>query len=545
VKYNLLDEQDQKCALYEYPLVPVEYRRAAKILVTNQGKEDRQTGEGERFALCPDCGRHRPPQKEDDTGEDAKWDERHRKLCSGTPVPVSLGYEFSTDILVIYAPADTLTFNAAGDTDLSYLHTLAEALVLGAESVLEVEPQEIGAFIQKAAPEEGHAQIVLYETVPGGAGYLEEIAMQLNKVAAAAYKRLFDHDCRKACYLCLKRYQNQRIHGLLDKDRVRDTLFQLIHEEAVDRQESSAGAGFKSLVDFLDVRRAEAERLREEGATGAGPQSPIEAELLSAIRRIEGYVEPVAQYEVHHEDTGQLITVPDFAYPDAKIAVFCDGYQYHGDIETLELDARKRNYLQSRGWVVLVFWGRTINRDSDACARQIHELYIQQRPSAEETEASTLAFIDDLNRRYLDALPLYSLEAVAGKFGAGQNVEEEGWIYVGEGMKLREGMFVARVAGKSMEPTIPDGSYCVFLKYEGGSRNGKIVLAQHYDISDPDTGGSYTVKRYRSTKEEDEAGTWQHSSIRLKSDNLEYDDIEIAKESADEFKVIAEFLQTI
>jgi ATP-dependent helicase YprA (DUF1998 family)/SOS-response transcriptional repressor LexA len=544
VKYNLLDEADQECALYTYPLVPLEYRRAAKILVTNQGKEDRQTGEGERFALCPECGRHRPPQKEDETGGDAKWDERHRRLCSGTPVAVSLGYEFSTDILVIYAPADTLAFDASGGTDLTYLHTLAQALVLGAESVLEVEPQEIGAFIQTVAPDQGHAQIVLYETVPGGAGYLEEIAMKLSDVATAGYKRLFDHDCRKACYLCLKRYQNQRIHGLLDKTRVRDTLFQLMQEDAVEPKAGSAGSGLQALLNSLSERRAEAERMRREGATGAGPQSPIEAELLAAIRRIDGYVEPVAQHEVHHEDTGQLITVPDFAYPDIKIAVFCDGYQFHGDRETLELDARKRNYLQSKGWVVLVFWGRTINRDPDACARQVHDIYLQLRPAGQVEEAG-VTIIDDLSRRYVDTLPLYSLKAAAGKFGEGQDIEEEGWVYVGKEMKPHEGMFVARVAGRSMEPTITDDSYCVFRKYEGGTRNGKIVLAQHRDIADPDTGGSYTVKRYRSTKVDDGTGSWTHSTIRLESDNSEYDSIEITEDRAGEFMVVAEYVKTI
>ena len=544
VKYNLLEDNEQECSLYAYPLVPLEYRRAARILVTNQGKEDRQTREGERFALCPECGRHRPPQKEDETGEDAKWDEWHRKLCSGTPIPVSLGYEFSTDILALYAPADTLPFDPEGDVDLSYLHTLAEALVIGAESVLEVEPREIGAFIQKAAPDLGHAQIVLYETVPGGAGYLEEIARKLDEVAEKGYRRLFDHECRKACYRCLKRYDNQRIHAFLDKERVRDTLFQLVHEDAVEPQSGRAGGGFEALKTFLVERQEEAERLRREQTTGAGPQSPIEAALLSAIRRIDGYTDPVAQFEVHHEDTGQLITVPDFAYPDARIAVFCDGFQYHGDPETLELDARKRNYLQSKGWAVLVFWGRTINRDPDACARQVHEIYLQRKPD-DQAEAADVTFIEDLSRRYVDTLPLYSLKAAAGKFGEGQDVEEEGWVLVGEEVRPREGMFVTRVFGKSMEPTIADGSYCIFREYGGGTRNEKIVLAQHRDIADPDTGGSYTVKRYRSDKEEEADGTWRHTRISLEPDNPEYEAISIDPEEADEFKVIAEYVKRI
>ncbi|MBC7083748.1 MAG: hypothetical protein H5T95_09725 [Firmicutes bacterium] len=46
--------------------------------------------------------------------------------------------------------------------------------------------------------------------------------------------------------------------------------------------------------------------------------------------------------------------------------MYCDGFAYHGSPDVLELDARKRNYLQARGWVVLTYWGRTILRNPDA-----------------------------------------------------------------------------------------------------------------------------------------------------------------------------------
>ena len=39
-------------------------------------------------------------------------------------------------------------------------------------------------------------------------------------------------------------------------------------------------------------------------------------------------------------------------------------------------------------------------------------------------------------------------------------------------------MFVAEIAGHSMEPRIPDGSLCVFRYGVVGSRNGRLVLAE-------------------------------------------------------------------
>lgn len=91
-------------------------------------------------------------------------------------------------------------------------------------------------------------------------------------------------------------------------------------------------------------------------------------------------------------------------------------------------------------------------------------------------------------------LPVYSLRAAAGKFGAGQEVTEEGWVKVGGIGRLDTSMFVARAVGRSMEPTIRDGDYLVFRANPVGSRQGKIVLVQYRGPEDPETGGAYTVK---------------------------------------------------
>lgn len=72
------------------------------------------------------------------------------------------------------------------------------------------------------------------------------------------------------------------------------------------------------------------------------------------------------------------MTVPDFAWEDAKLAVYCDGFGVHGNAEKLDLDAAKRNSLQGRGWIVLTYWGRTILKNADACAQQIADIYRQR-----------------------------------------------------------------------------------------------------------------------------------------------------------------------
>lgn len=96
-----------------------------------------------------------------------------------------------------------------------------------------------------------------------------------------------------------------------------------------------------------------------------------------------------------------------------------------------------------------------------------------------------------------------------------------------------------------MEPRIKDGAWCLFASPVEGSRDGKIVLVEHRAIHDPETGGSYTVKRYRSKKVGGEDSLWHHEEIVLEPLNLEYEPIVLSDVSEDEFRVIAEFVEVL
>ena len=78
-------------------------------------------------------------------------------------------------------------------------------------------------------------------------------------------------------------------------------------------------------------------------------------------------------------------------------------------------------------------------------------------------------------------------------------------------------MFVAQVVGKSMEPAIPDGSYCLFRAPVEGTRQGKTVLVQLRDATDPETGQRYTVKRYESEKAT-QGDSWRHDADHAQAD---------------------------
>ena len=141
-----------------------------------------------------------------------------------------------------------------------------------------------------------------------------------------------------------------------------------------------------------------------------------------------------------------------------------------------------------------------------------------------------------------NAVPLYDLRAAAGVFSQLQIVESFELIPLPSRYKTAADLFACRVDGESMNRIIPNGSICLFRRYTGGSRNGKIVLVQHTAIQDSDFGSGYTVKEYHSVKNNGDDG-WEHQSIVLKplSNETGYSDIIIREDELSSLKVIGVF----
>ena len=148
--------------------------------------------------------------------------------------------------------------------------------------------------------------------------------------------------------------------------------------------------------------------------------------------------------------------------------------------------------------------------------------------------------------RYVTCLPLVPLKVAAGGFSDPQQIEDNDfeWVAVESGHRLRKGMFVAQVIGKSMEPAIHDGAWCLFRAPVEGTRQGKIVLVQLRDATDPETGQRFTVKRYKSEKVE-EGDSWRHVEITLKPVNAHFEPIVLTGADEGELQVIAELVEVL
>jgi len=180
-----------------------------------------------------------------------------------------------------------------------------------------------------------------------------------------------------------------------------------------------------------------------------------------------------------------------------------------------------------------------------ACDKNFRE-YLSQHIESRKIERPLPNIFSHKTAGTENVIPLYDLEAAAGNFSElqiiGEGNDSVAWLELPPRFKNPSDFFACRVLGESMNRIIPNDSICLFRKYSGGSREGKIVLAESSSIQDPDFGSGYTVKEYHSKKHIAEGG-WSHVSITLKplSHDPAYQDIELNPEDLTTFKVLGIF----
>jgi len=149
-------------------------------------------------------------------------------------------------------------------------------------------------------------------------------------------------------------------------------------------------------------------------------------------------------------------------------------------------------------------------------------------------------------RPYENAVPVFDLEMAAGFFSQEQSVEGHDWVELPDSFRPQPGHFVTRVVGESMNRRIPNGSWCLFRAQPGGTREGKVVIVEHRDIQDPETGTRCTVKVYGSEKISTGEG-WVHGRIILRPDSTidGYKPIRLEPDDTRELRVIGELVAVL
>ncbi|MBO4209123.1 DEAD/DEAH box helicase [Micromonospora echinofusca] len=197
---------------------------------------------GRGFLICATCGYGRPAV-DGTAGHQSPLSGRD---CRGRLENLALAHKYQTDVL-------ELSFQGAAvhGLDDSAWRSIAYALVEGAVRALEISRDDIDATIYRA---EAGPSIMLYDTVPGGAGHVQRIAEQLRDVLDRAVRRVRDCECgpETSCYRCLRVFRNERHHEQLRRGVAADVLSRLLGKP--DRP--PVGALRVSLSDTTPARTA-------------------------------------------------------------------------------------------------------------------------------------------------------------------------------------------------------------------------------------------------------------------------------------------------
>ena len=520
-------------------------RRGVRMRLVNVGVSEVIKGRNSfGYPVCTICGQSVSPLSSEAQRESFR--ESHQKRCGRKPDRIG----FYADIT-----ADTLSLPEC--TNATQAYSVLEALRIGSTRILDMHMEDLQILVIGEIGNEA-VQGLLWDPMPGGSGLLERLRERFAGVVEAAREVVegCPGACESSCIDCLQTFRNSYYHNRLDRTVVLDALKEwgqrlAFQHEIPPKQPASSPSG-----DAVPVNLAE-RKLRHL--------------LLRA-----GFGEGVRGEQI---GLGGALgtTTPDVIYRDPDddfckgVCIYLDGMSkhIHGNPKTARKDRVIRTWLRGSDYEVIETLANELD-DEDAMARHFRRLanYLGQSSKGRRLakDRSWFRSPDSLEEpggapqlpnlrlvkptsadRYRTCVPLVPLKAAAGDFGDPHELLDERdqeWVALDSGKRVREGMFVAQVIGKSMEPRIPDGSYCLFSSPVAGSRQGRIVLVRLRDELDPETGERFTIKRYRSRKTEDENG-WRHLQITLEPLNPDFAPIMIAADDEAETDVLAELIEVL
>ena len=244
------------------------YSTRPHLLVTNRGPRE------EGYTYCTMCGLIEPtalPKGIVEAAHRKPFPDPRDANCPGGGATrgLVLGTDFITDVLLISISVSSPLTLAPGllATDVA-LRTVSEALTKAACGHLELEAGELQAEFRPALTPAGRdgleAEIYLYDTLPGGAGFTQRVGrlgLAVFEDALRILEQCPDH-CDRSCYRCLRSYKNKFEHDLLDRHLGVSLLRFLLHEAYPSLDSGRLNASTELL--FQDLRRQNLEGMTIE-----------------------------------------------------------------------------------------------------------------------------------------------------------------------------------------------------------------------------------------------------------------------------------------
>jgi DEAD/DEAH box helicase domain-containing protein len=306
------------------------------------------------FAICSECGTLQHRRKAEELYRNhAPWCSRRKTPEADARQCIFLYREFASEGIRLFLPE--VGFAESREALLSFI----SALELGLSKRFKgaVAHLRIATDVRMAADSaSARTYLVIYDSVPGGTGYLKELMrdpaplFEVFSLAAAALNACTcnQDDTADGCYRCMYRYRNSHERQAISRTVAQKLLAQILEYRAdlkpianLSRQPDNS-----LLESTLEKRFLEALRREQGGVTftlkdklvGGKHGYLVQAgdrrwrlELQVALGEREGIVVPCKP---------DFVFWPDDGADDLPVAVFTDGWQYHKHIVAEDLAKR-------------------------------------------------------------------------------------------------------------------------------------------------------------------------------------------------------------
>jgi len=328
------------------------------------------------FRACIDCGRVREPNGT--SIEHAPW-------CPGKPggKRATRTQEHVEDVVLfreVVSEAIRVLVPAAEVDQERRLLSFRAALELGFRRRFSGNPRHLQIRMQDEplAGEGRRRFLVVFDTVPGGTGYLSELWHQdhFRDVLDLALRALEECPCQRrdppgdGCYQCLYAFQQQRHLGQLSNREAREMLQPIVlgWPQIVSQHTLSDVTLETRLESELEQFFWRELKKYAERNQLAWTESVRGGEVFWTLTIAGIQWEILAQADLGLRQGTMIACRPDFLLRPANgnpsilpVAVFCDGFEYHACPKKLQGrvadDVEKREALRASG--AYVFWSIT------------------------------------------------------------------------------------------------------------------------------------------------------------------------------------------
>ena len=324
--------------------------------LTVAGNEDVRKG----FKICKYCGKIQPEKGKPEHTFTCK--SKQPQSANADPIEecLFLYREFATEALRILVPATTM--------DLSNVRqeSFTAAFMLGMQEYFGNVDHLRACLSEVPVPNADYRKqyLVIYDSVPGGTGYLKQLMQNSNsliQIFEKALSILEKCECRKdpqkdGCYHCLYAYRQSQNIGQISRSTAIRILKQILSgKENIEEIEKLGNVPVNSLFES-ELERRFIEALSQTG--GQNRSVSITKELVKGkegyLLKIDDNIWEIEPQVVMDDEKGIYIkSRADFVlWPirtkgnQRPVAVFTDGFLYHKDKvddDTLKREAVRRS----------------------------------------------------------------------------------------------------------------------------------------------------------------------------------------------------------